>query len=51
MPGLKLVGVVERNSTFVVSLTNCVSVSVAFRVTPVAVSVTVAFMTTLALDK
>ena len=49
MPGLKVLGVVERNSTFVVSLTIPVSVCVAFWETPVASSFTVALMATFAL--
>ena len=43
-PGLKLVGVEERNFNLVVSRTTSVSVSVAFREIFVAVSFTVAFM-------
>ena len=46
MPGLKDVGVVERNSSFVVSRTIGVSVPVAFCETPVAASVTVALIVT-----
>ena len=49
MPGLKVVGVVGRNSTLVLSFTISVSVPVAFWETPVAASLTVALMASFAL--